>query len=442
MKGRHVFSGVAVIALLGALAGCASTSKSTGTDSLEGGVKIPTASAPATGKTTTTVNVTLGDTNGAGPMTLDVSPATAPAGDVKFVVKNNGTIVHEAVVLKTNTPYNKLPITYGGDPPVPTKTNPDKVSEDTNVGETGDPDLEPGGTRTFTIKNMTAGEYAIVCNIAGHYGKGMRAPFTVTRPSTTVNVTLGDTNGAGPMTLDVSPATAPAGDVKFVVKNNGTIVHEAVVLKTNTPYNKLPITYGGDPPVPTKTNPDKVSEDTNVGETGDPDLEPGGTRTFTIKNMTAGEYAIVCNIAGHYGKGMRAPFTVTRPSTTVNVTLGDTNGAGPMTLDVSPATAPAGDVKFVVKNNGTIVHEAVVLKTNTPYNKLPITYGGDPPVPTKTNPDKVSEDTNVGETGDPDLEPGGTRTFTIKNMTAGEYAIVCNIAGHYGKGMRAPFRIG
>ena len=85
-------------------------------------------------------------------MTLTVSPATAPAGDVTFVVKNTGTIEHEAVVLKTNIPYDKLPITYGGDPPVPVTTGADKVSEDTNIGETGDPNLKPGDTRTFTIK--------------------------------------------------------------------------------------------------------------------------------------------------------------------------------------------------------------------------------------------------------------------------------------------------
>ena len=29
---------------------------------------------------------------------------------------------------------------------------------------------------------MTAGNYDIVCNLAQHYGKGMRAPFTVTAP--------------------------------------------------------------------------------------------------------------------------------------------------------------------------------------------------------------------------------------------------------------------
>ena len=169
-------------------------------------------------------------------MTLTASPATAPAGDVTFVVKNTGTIDHEAVVLKTSDPYNKIPISDGGDPPAPVAHGANKVSEDANIGETGDPNLKPGDTRTFTIKNMTAGSYVIVCNIAGHYGAGMRAPFTVTGPASTVHVMLSDTRGlGGPMTLTASPATAPAGDVTFVVKNTGTIDHEAVVLKTSDP---------------------------------------------------------------------------------------------------------------------------------------------------------------------------------------------------------------
>ena len=72
-------------------------------------------------------------------------------------------------------------------------------------------------------------------------------------------MTLGDTRGAaGPMSLTVSPSTAPAGDVTFVVKNTGTIEHEAVVLKTNVAYNKIPVNDGGDPPAPVKTGADKV----------------------------------------------------------------------------------------------------------------------------------------------------------------------------------------
>ena len=97
-------------------------------------------------------------------------------------MKNTGTIEHEAVVLKTNVPYNKLPINYAGDPPAPVTTGGDKVGEDTNIGETGDPNLKPGDTRTFTIKHMTAGNYVIVCNLAGHYGHGMRAPLHRAQP--------------------------------------------------------------------------------------------------------------------------------------------------------------------------------------------------------------------------------------------------------------------
>ena len=37
--------------------------------------------------------------------------------------------------------------------------------------------MKPGQSRTFTVDNMAAGTYALVCNIAKHYGLGMRAPF-------------------------------------------------------------------------------------------------------------------------------------------------------------------------------------------------------------------------------------------------------------------------
>ena len=161
-------------------AACTSETASTGgAASVEDGVKIP--SSPPAAATGSTVRVTLGDSGSAsGPMFLRVSPSSVPAGDVTFVVKNAGSMVHEAVVLKTDVPFDKLPVTYGNDPPVYVGAGGNKVSEAANVGETGDPDLQAGGTRTFTIKNMVAGRYVIVCNLAGHYAMGMRAAFTVT----------------------------------------------------------------------------------------------------------------------------------------------------------------------------------------------------------------------------------------------------------------------
>ncbi|HLY83597.1 MAG TPA: hypothetical protein VKQ71_11460, partial [Acidimicrobiales bacterium] len=197
----------------------------------------------------------------------------------------------------------------------------DKVDEAGNVGETGDPNLKPGETRAFTIKGLAAGKYVLVCNLAKHYGLGMRAPFTVTAaaggataapaPSATPAVTLSDTAGLNaPMTVVASTNSAPAGDVTFTVKNTGTIEHELIVLKTDTAFDQLPVVDGGDPPAPVATGADKVDEAGNVGETGDPNLKPGETRAFTIKGLAAGKYVLVCNLAKHYGLGMRAPFTV------------------------------------------------------------------------------------------------------------------------------------
>jgi uncharacterized cupredoxin-like copper-binding protein len=173
-----------VLTLVAVGGACASKPPSSAgnANTLEGGVKIPTSAPPsAASSAVSTVRVTLSDVRGAGgPMSLSVSPSSVPAGDVRFVVKNEGTIEHEAVVLKTGVPFDKLPITYGGDPPAPVTSGADKVGEAANIGETGDPNLKPGDSRTFTIKNMTAGPYVVVCNLAGHYGAGMRAPLTVT----------------------------------------------------------------------------------------------------------------------------------------------------------------------------------------------------------------------------------------------------------------------
>jgi uncharacterized cupredoxin-like copper-binding protein len=157
-------SAVLALALLG-VAGCGSSSSTSNTTAGGGGVTVP--SSPGA-----TVDVVVSDAKGVdGPMTLTATPDSVPAGDVTFTVKNEGTIDHEVVVLKTDTAYDQLPV--GG-------SEPDRVDETNNVGETGEPDVKPGETRSFTLNAMTAGKYVLVCNIAKHYAMGMRAPFTVT----------------------------------------------------------------------------------------------------------------------------------------------------------------------------------------------------------------------------------------------------------------------
>jgi uncharacterized cupredoxin-like copper-binding protein len=172
---RSRFIPIAVALLFGAslVAGCSSSSKSSSsTTTSGGGVAVTTAAAG-----TVTVNVVVSDTKGLdGPMTLTVSPNSVPAGStVNFVVKNTGTIEHEAVLLKLEPGQDpaKMTVETSG-------ADIDKVSEDGNIAETGDPNLAPGETRTFTATDLAAGNYMIVCNIAKHYAMGMWAPFTVT----------------------------------------------------------------------------------------------------------------------------------------------------------------------------------------------------------------------------------------------------------------------
>ena len=174
--------------------------------------------------------------------------------------------------------------------------------------------LKRGGVRWVVVPALLA--FGVVAGCAAPVASGGSGDGGVTAAPTAVSgdhvdIVVSDTRGlAGPMTVMTFQKTAKAGDVTFTVKNTGTIEHELVVLKTNTPFDKLPITYGGDPPAPVATGADKVSEDGNIGETGDPNLKFGDTRVFVIKKMVPGKYVLVCNIARHYGLGMTTPFTV------------------------------------------------------------------------------------------------------------------------------------
>jgi uncharacterized cupredoxin-like copper-binding protein len=170
MRRARVVPALAVLAVgLMLMAGCSSSKKSDSsstTTTAGGGVSVTTGSG-------TTVAIEVGDTKGLdGPMTMTVEPKTAKAGKVTFTVKNTGTIEHEVVVLPlaAGTTYDKLTVETSG-------ADVDKVSEDGSLGESGE--LKAGETATFTV-DMTAGDYALVCNIAKHYAMGMRSAFTVT----------------------------------------------------------------------------------------------------------------------------------------------------------------------------------------------------------------------------------------------------------------------
>jgi uncharacterized cupredoxin-like copper-binding protein len=90
-------------------------------------------------------------------------PAEISAGTVTFQVKNEGTLVHEMVVIKTDKGAANL----GTD---------GEADENGAVDEVAD--LPVGESKTLEL-DLAAGKYALVCNIPGHYAAGMYADFTV-----------------------------------------------------------------------------------------------------------------------------------------------------------------------------------------------------------------------------------------------------------------------
>ena len=117
-------------------------------------------STPAPSASPTTITGTLTE------FKIALSAASAPAGKVIFNVTNSGTIVHEFVILKTETLAKDLPLAG------------DSVDEGAYnaIGEVEETD--PSGSGTFTA-TLAAGHYAIICNIPNHVSQGMVIDFTV-----------------------------------------------------------------------------------------------------------------------------------------------------------------------------------------------------------------------------------------------------------------------
>lgn len=106
----------------------------------------------------------------------------------------------------------------------------------------------------------------------------------------------GAEDAPGSMTMTVTPESAKAGKVKFKLTNDGSEEHEMVVLKTSTAFDELAVNAK-----------DKINEAGALGE-----IEPiaAGSAESKKFKLKPGDYVLACNIAKHYGAGMRAPFTI------------------------------------------------------------------------------------------------------------------------------------
>jgi uncharacterized cupredoxin-like copper-binding protein len=99
------------------------------------------------------------------------SAATAKAGNVTISNANNGQLVHEMVLAKTQTDPSKLPTTSDG--------SVDEAKLEAAGQDAGEiADVSPGATKTGKFK-LTPGQYVMFCNVPGHYAAGMYGTITV-----------------------------------------------------------------------------------------------------------------------------------------------------------------------------------------------------------------------------------------------------------------------
>lgn len=115
----------------------------------------------STSATSATVTATMSDKE------ITLSVPSVSAGRVTFHAVNSGTVVHSLVLLKTDTPQDKLP---------PDPKDASKAQETGSVAATGQ--IAAGQSKDIT-RDLAAGNYVVICNEPAHYLIGMHIAFTV-----------------------------------------------------------------------------------------------------------------------------------------------------------------------------------------------------------------------------------------------------------------------
>ncbi|MGA0863617.1 MAG: sulfocyanin-like copper-binding protein [Ilumatobacteraceae bacterium] len=94
---------------------------------------------------------------------------TVPSGARVFEVENEGSMMHEFLVVKTDLVPGAIPVSGDG-------TFDEDLASIEIIDEI--PEWGAGSAKTLSV-NLTPGRYQLVCNLPGHYSLGMWTGFTV-----------------------------------------------------------------------------------------------------------------------------------------------------------------------------------------------------------------------------------------------------------------------
>jgi uncharacterized cupredoxin-like copper-binding protein len=248
MRGGVKLVGLALLALAGLASGLFAAGGGASTDS----------SAKPARSAVTRVTVTASE------FTYKFSKRSVPTGTVIFTVVNKGKISHDFKIRGRKTPT-----------------------------------LAPGKSAKLTVSFAKKGRYPFLCTIPGHAGAGMKGQFAVatkpvapppttapptTPPTTTTPPPTGPVGGAQTTVqvgmfeygFNYSQPTAPSGQVTFVIRNNGSEVHNFAI----------------------------------AGVKSGALLSPGQTETWTV-SLPSANYNILCDVPFHVDRGMVSTFNIT-----------------------------------------------------------------------------------------------------------------------------------
>jgi uncharacterized cupredoxin-like copper-binding protein len=156
--------------------------------------------------------------------------------------------------------------------------NRGKVPHDFRIAGKKSALVKPGGTGVLRVTFSKGGSYPFVCTVPGHASAGMKGVLAVGKgtPAPVPGVKSSVDVAASEFAFALSQQSVPAGEVTFVVTNQGAIVHNFRINGKTTPL-----------------------------------LDSGKSASITVVFTKPGSYPYECTIPGHAVGGMKGVLTVT-----------------------------------------------------------------------------------------------------------------------------------